>query len=113
MTIDRFAEKYTSMNPYQYGANNPIKFIDFNGDSIVWAQDKASQAYMNHVLQMRQESKLFAAVYDYLDGLSTVINVRVDDAVLQERYQKATKGNDPEGRAGGVSTNGGTSIIFS
>ena len=34
MTIDRFAEKYTSMNPYQYGANNPIKFIDVNGDSI-------------------------------------------------------------------------------
>lgn len=34
MTIDRFAEKYTSMTPYQYGANNPIKFIDVNGDSI-------------------------------------------------------------------------------
>ena len=34
MTIDRFAEKYTSMNPYQYGANNPILNIDVNGDSI-------------------------------------------------------------------------------
>jgi hypothetical protein len=34
MTIDRFAEKYTSMTPYQYGANNPIKFIDINGDSL-------------------------------------------------------------------------------
>ncbi|MBL0113101.1 MAG: hypothetical protein IPP42_20615 [Saprospiraceae bacterium] len=33
-TIDRFAEKYSFMSTYQYGANNPIKFIDVNGDSI-------------------------------------------------------------------------------
>jgi RHS repeat-associated protein len=33
-TIDRFADKYTSLNPYQYGANNPIKYVDINGDSI-------------------------------------------------------------------------------
>jgi RHS repeat-associated protein len=34
-TQDRFAEKYASMTPYQYGANNPIKFIDVNGDSLL------------------------------------------------------------------------------
>jgi len=31
---DRFAEKYFSLSPYQYAANDPIKFIDVNGDSI-------------------------------------------------------------------------------
>ncbi|WP_240057760.1 DUF6443 domain-containing protein [Bacteroides uniformis] len=34
-TNDRFAEKYHSMSPYQYGANNPVKNVDVNGDSIV------------------------------------------------------------------------------
>ena len=34
MTQDRFAEKYLSMTPYQYGANNPIRYIDINGDSL-------------------------------------------------------------------------------
>ncbi|SHI36498.1 DUF6443 domain-containing protein [Bacteroides stercorirosoris] len=34
-TTDRFAEKYYSISPYQYGANNPIGNIDINGDSIV------------------------------------------------------------------------------
>ena len=34
-TNDRFAEKYYSMSPYQYGANNPIRNIDVNGDSII------------------------------------------------------------------------------
>jgi RHS repeat-associated protein len=33
-TQDRFAEKYYSLTPYQYGANNPINNIDVNGDSI-------------------------------------------------------------------------------
>lgn len=33
-TIDRFGEKYTSLNGYQYGANNPMLYVDINGDSI-------------------------------------------------------------------------------
>jgi hypothetical protein len=32
--VDRFADKYATMSPYQYGANNPLKYIDVNGDSI-------------------------------------------------------------------------------
>lgn len=31
---DRYADKYPSMTPYQYAANNPINFIDVNGDSV-------------------------------------------------------------------------------
>ncbi|MBR9914714.1 MAG: hypothetical protein GYB32_07795, partial [Algicola sp.] len=34
MNIDRFAEKYENMNPYQYTFNNPIRFIDVNGDYV-------------------------------------------------------------------------------
>ena len=33
-TQDRFAEKYISITPYQYGINNPINNIDVNGDSV-------------------------------------------------------------------------------
>ena len=33
-TQDRYAEKYYSMSTYQYTANNPIIFIDVNGDSV-------------------------------------------------------------------------------
>lgn len=33
-TQDRFSEKYYPLSPYQYGANDPIRNIDVNGDSI-------------------------------------------------------------------------------
>ncbi len=34
-TQDRFSEKYMGLTAYHYTANNPLKFIDINGDSVV------------------------------------------------------------------------------
>jgi len=35
VSIDRFAEKYPLLSPYQYAANNPVVNVDVNGDSVV------------------------------------------------------------------------------
>ncbi|WP_239987126.1 RHS repeat-associated core domain-containing protein [Flavobacterium tibetense] len=36
-TMDNFSEAFYNINPYQYTANNPVKFIDVNGDYIyIW-----------------------------------------------------------------------------
>jgi len=42
-TQDRYAEKYLDFTPYQYGANNPILFVDINGDSISVAEQYRAQ----------------------------------------------------------------------
>ncbi|WP_421772651.1 DUF6443 domain-containing protein [Emticicia sp.] len=32
--VDRFADKYFGLSTFQYSANNPMRFIDVNGDSL-------------------------------------------------------------------------------
>ena len=55
-TQDRFAEKYYSISPMQYGANNPISTIDINGD-IIWVvfSGKDSQKALNQVKKLFSE----------------------------------------------------------
>jgi RHS repeat-associated protein len=55
MNLDRFAEKYYNLNPYQYGANNPVIFNDIKGDSIMIysKQDKGYVKYDNGNLYSR------------------------------------------------------------
>ena len=56
---DRFAEKYLDFTPYQYGANNPIKYIDINGDSLSISGDGSDQmlALYNEGLEGYYEAK--------------------------------------------------------
>ena len=56
-TNDRFAEKYHSLSPYQYGANNPINTIDINGDSLLIVTPEAIEAIYNG-LQEGQHIKM-------------------------------------------------------
>jgi RHS repeat-associated protein len=35
MVHDRYTEKFLTLSPYQYAANNPLSFVDVSGDSIV------------------------------------------------------------------------------
>jgi len=39
-TQDRFAEKYLDFSPFQYAANNPVLFLDINGDSTGYTVNK-------------------------------------------------------------------------
>ncbi|GEM_PF-4172795 len=57
--IDRFAEKYYRLTTYQYGANNPIKNIDVNGDSIRVFSSKGTNANGAFVGTENITSKMF------------------------------------------------------
>lgn len=52
---DRFSEKYYPLSPYQYAANNPINYIDINGDSIFIAHKGNNYLYENGKLSLNGE----------------------------------------------------------
>jgi RHS repeat-associated protein len=63
-TQDRFSEKYYALTPYQYGADNPILFVDVNGDSLqVSGSQEATQQFLDIINQ----------------GLGGFYNASVDD----------------------------------
>ncbi|NML37460.1 hypothetical protein HHL17_09675 [Chitinophaga sp. G-6-1-13] len=47
---DRYTEKYNMLTPYQYCANNPIRFIDVNGDSLEVIGSKDALAEFNQTV---------------------------------------------------------------
>ncbi|MEI6946324.1 DUF6443 domain-containing protein [Paraflavisolibacter sp. H34] len=49
-TQDRFCEQYYTLTPYQYGANNPILFMDENGDSLIITGDTKAKAAFNNTV---------------------------------------------------------------
>ncbi|NCQ12294.1 MAG: hypothetical protein GW809_09185, partial [Bacteroidetes bacterium] len=53
--MDRFSEAYVDLNPYQYTANNPVKFIDVNGDYIYIREGDERYRYENGEVQKRNE----------------------------------------------------------
>lgn len=44
LSVDRFAEIYPSLSSYQYARNNPLLFIDVNGDSTRETTDPKARA---------------------------------------------------------------------
>lgn len=51
---DRFVEKYVTMSPYQYGANNPILYIDKNGDYLYLINVNNSSAKAEFIRQTNE-----------------------------------------------------------
>jgi RHS repeat-associated protein len=80
--LDRFAEKYHDFTPYKYAGNNPIKFIDINGDSI-GVQNEGS----NHV--SREAFATFASTKEGINYLSQF--AKVGQVIAGHTYNKDGK----------------------
>lgn len=72
-SIDRFAEKYSLMTPYQYGVNNPIKFVEMNGDSVKTFFYGTDGTQLNYVPDQVQQ--MFNSEYGISVGYNAETNM--------------------------------------
>lgn len=98
-TMDPLAEKYYSISPYAYCANNPINAVDFNGDSITITQrtgilsflgigKKQTVTYENGKLYNKDGSTYTGKVNGFLakavGGLNDLRNTTEGNSIVSE-----------------------------
>ena len=81
-TMDRFAEKFPWQSPYVHAANNPVNYIDINGDSV-WIEQrkgflglggKETLRYENGNLYNKDGSEYTGKVKGFLSKTVTALN---------------------------------------
>lgn len=88
ISMDRFSEKYYSLSPYQYVANNPMNNLDVNGDSI-WFSFQFNDAGKANGITMhvagtvlndsKEEIDLQAATKSITQALRRTYKGKIDD----------------------------------
>ena len=86
MNVDRFAEDFMPISAYQYGANNPVAHVDYNGDYItIGVQDKNGRTQLS-LLYENGKAYFYSKDKDgnikrgdEYDGKSTFVDQAVSD----------------------------------
>ncbi|MFY0604503.1 MAG: hypothetical protein JXQ93_11165 [Flavobacteriaceae bacterium] len=82
--IDRFAEKYQSITPYHFAANNPIFFKEIKGDSIEGVSRKSARRAKRIIRRTFKKNKKIARLFKKRG--------KKFKGISQKDFDEATKG---------------------
>ena len=103
LSVDRFADKYPSMTPYNAFGNNPIRFIDLNGDSLDVALNKASKESLLSVVSKENRGRI---------NINDNGNVSIDFSGLSEKEKAKMLKNDRGLSAINDAVEGNSKMLF-
>lgn len=58
LSVDRYASKYPDLNPYNFVANNPLRYTDPTGDTIEVAGNQTSRDDINSLVRSKNQQYL-------------------------------------------------------
>jgi len=64
--------------------NNPILYNDYLGDTVIFANDEASQALKAQYSALREQSKSFNTLITLLEHSEHVVNIKVDEGAVDK-----------------------------
>lgn len=119
-SVDTYAEKYYPMTPYQYAANNPVRNVDVDGDSIVvsipeYTNDQPQNVDYYYSINKNGDSSFISksgktSSYNYILGLTQALNELMKGPTGNQLvhylasshkvvyFRKGNNGADSEGR---------------
>jgi len=89
LSVDPLAAKYPSLSPYSYAANNPLLFVDANGDSI-WIYDDGNRILYSQNMEYKGKNKAVAQLINHLNKLG---GVKAGNQVLNELMESSANYN--------------------
>ena len=93
---DRFSEKYYDLSPYQYVANNPIKHIDINGDSIIAVVVNDKSGFIHGDKTLYIDHTIYDDVVQILwSAAATKTHIRINSSFRTNVRQQGLQ-NDPD-----------------
>jgi RHS repeat-associated protein len=97
--IDRLSEKYSTMSPYTYGANNPVLMFDFDGNEIGNPNDPYTKQIQNALSATDAGQKLWQSMVDAPNKIHFIRGTTQlgDDAKFTAMYLRSI---GPYGAAG-------------
>ena len=75
LSVDRFAEKFPWQSPYCYAGNNPIRYMDINGDSVFIKNNKDILLYDNGTLRNKDGSEYLGKQTSFTKKVREAMNI--------------------------------------